>query len=172
MVTIISTEVLGGGRLANRQLGVDEMTHTIERYLKRIETSGSSFRGQTLESRQSQQINMRFPTLSEASLAAIEVQRRISDLPPVSGVRLNVRIGIHTADNEDEALGVALQLMNLALPEQILCGREVLLDQVHTIGVGMHDLQQITLEDDTQFQVVELLWHDDNVPVSLTATAV
>jgi hypothetical protein len=171
MTTIISTEILGEGRLEGRQLGAEEVSHTIDRYRKRIETAANSFRGQVLNSGQSQ-IDIVFPSLSEAGLAAIEIQRRITDLPPISGVRLTARIGIHEADSEEEALNIASQLMKFALPEQILCGREILLDQVHSIGVRVRDLHQIKLGDDTDFQVAELLWHDDEVPVSLTATSV
>jgi hypothetical protein len=172
MVTVISIEILGGARLAGKHLGAEEMSHTLERYHKRIETASGNFRGRVLASGQSQQINIAFPTLSEASLSVIEIQRRIADLPPVSGVRLSARIGIHEAKTEEEAEDVALQLMNFALPEQILCGREILLDQVHSIGVGLRDLHQTKLRNGEDFQVVELLWRDDEVPVSLTATSV
>jgi hypothetical protein len=172
MVTIVSTEILGEGRLAGRQLGAEEVAHTIERYHKRIETAGSSFRGQIWRASGQEQLDMAFPTLSEAGLAAVEIQRRITDLPPVSGVRLNVRLGIHEAATEGEAQSVALQLMKIALPGQILCGREILLDQVYNIGVRVRDLHQIKLENGSDFQVTELLWHDEIMPASLTATSV
>jgi hypothetical protein len=171
MATIVSTEILGGERLAGRQLGAGETTHTIDRYRKRIETAGSSFRGQVWGSEQNQ-VNLAFHSLSEAGLAAIEIQRRIADLPPVSGVRLSVRIGIHEDATEEEALNTSLQLMKVALPEQILCGREILLEQVHNINARMRDLHQIKLKDGSDFQVVELFWHDDELPVSFTATSV
>ncbi|MDR2164244.1 MAG: FHA domain-containing protein [Zoogloeaceae bacterium] len=171
MVTIVVTEILGSGRLVGRQLGAKEVRYTMDRYFKRIEMVGASFRGSVNEIEQNQ-IDLTFPTLSEAGLAAIEIQYRISSLPPVSGVRLNVRIGIHMAETETDARNVAIQLMQLALPEQILCGREILLDQAQGIGVSMRDLHQTRLADGKEFQVVEVLWREDRMPVSLTTTSV
>ncbi|MDR2678760.1 MAG: FHA domain-containing protein [Zoogloeaceae bacterium] len=172
MATLVATEILGSGRLAGRQLGASEIRHTIERYVKRIGTTVASFNGKILATEEIIRVDIAFPTLAEASAAAIEIQHRITDLPPASGVRLNVRIGIHMAENETDARNVALQIMRLALPEQILCGREIMLDNVHHIGVSVRDLHQTKLEDGRDFQVVEILWNEERVPLSLTATSV
>ncbi|MDR1646948.1 MAG: FHA domain-containing protein [Zoogloeaceae bacterium] len=173
MATLVATEVLGSGSLAESRLGADEIRHTIDRYVKRIGTTAvAGFNGRILATKEITRQDIAFPTLAEASAAAIEIQHRITDLPPVSGVRLSVRIGIHMVENEADARSVAIQIMRLALPEQILCGREIMLDHAHRTGVSVRDLHQTTLADGRDFQVVEILWREERVPASLTATSV
>jgi hypothetical protein len=172
MVTTISAEILGQERLAGRHLGEEEIRHALERVSKRIEHVGNGFRGTVAaEAGGKNLIIMDFPTLSEAGLAAIEIQRRIADLTPFSGIRLAVRLGIHEAQTLEAARDIAAQLMAFALPEQILCGREILNDQVHSLGVGMRDLHQIKLKDGKEFPVVEIVGREET-PVSLVATSV
>jgi hypothetical protein len=172
MATLVATEILGSGRLAGRQLGASEIRHTIERYVKRIGTTVASFNGKILATEELIRVDIAFPTLAEASSAAIEIQHRIADLPPASGVHLDVRVGIHMAADEADARSVAVQIMHLALPEQILCGREIMLDHVQHIGTSVRDLHQIKLEDGRNFQVVEILWNEERMPGSLTTTSV
>lgn len=173
MVTVVSTEILGQERLASRHLSPEEIHHALDRVIKRIEHAGNSFRGVPEPGADRRNhIDITFPTLSEAGLAAIEIQRRITDLPPVSGVRLTVRLGIHDAPTPEEARGISAQIVAFALPEQVLCGRDILLDQVHSIGVRMRDLHQVKLHNGEEFQVVELIWHDEEAPTSLIETSV
>jgi len=172
VITIVRGEIIGGVRLGSR-LGETEAAHAVERCLKRVERVVDGFRGRLVRSG-SGQITAAFPTPEEASLAAIEMQRRVADLPPVSGVKLNIRLGVHEAEGEERASLIATQLLELALPDQILCSREVLVDVAHSIGVRVRDLHQLELSGGEAFQVMELIWHeldDDDLPSTLTSTS-
>lgn len=172
MITIVRGEIIGGVRLASR-LGEAEAAHAVERCLKRVERVVDGFRGRLVRSG-SGQITAAFPTPEEASLAAIEMQRRVADLPPASGVKLNIRLGVHEAESEEQAGLIAAQLLELALPEQILCSREILVDVAHSIGVRVRDLHQLELSGGEAFQVMELIWHeldDEEMPATLTSTS-
>ncbi len=172
VITIVRGEIIGGVRLASR-LGEREAAHAVERCLKRVERVVDGFRGRLLRSGDGQ-ISTAFPTPEEACLAAIEMQRRVADLPPASGVKLNIRLGVHEADSEEQAGLIASQLLELALPDQILCSREILLAVAHSIGVRVRDLHQVELSGGEAFQVMELIWHDvgeDDMPATLTSTS-
>lgn len=172
MITIVRGEIIGGVRLASR-LGEAEAAHAVERCLKRVERVVDGFRGRLVRSG-SGQITAAFPTPEEASLAAIEMQRRVADLPPASGVKLNIRLGVHEAESEEQAGLIAAQLLELALPDQILCSREILVDVAHNIGVRVRDLHQLELSGGEAFQVMELIWHeldDEEMPSTLTSTS-
>ena len=172
MITIVRGEIIGGIRLASR-LGEAEAAHAVERCLKRVERVVDGFRGRLVRSG-SGQITAAFPTPEEASLAAIEMQRRVADLPPASGVKLNIRLGVHEAGSEEQASLIAAQLLELALPDQILCSREIIVDVAHSIGVRVRDLHQLELSGGEAFQVMELIWHeldDEDMPSTLTSTS-
>lgn len=172
VITIVRGEIMGGERLASR-LGAAESAHAVERCLKRVERVADGFRGRLLRSGNGQ-ITIAFSSPEEACQGAIDMQRRVTALPPVSGVKLNIRLGVHGAQTEEQASLIAAQLLELALPEQILCCRELLLDVAHNIGVRVRDLQQLELSGGEAFQVMELIWHDiadDEMPSTLTSTS-
>lgn len=169
MITIVRGEIIGGVRLASR-LGETEAAHAVERCLKRVERVVEGFRGRLLRSGDGQ-ISAAFATPEDACHAAIEMQRRVADLPPASGVKLNIRLGIHGADTESAAGLIAAQLLELALPDQILCSREVLADVIDSVGLQVRDLQQLELSGGEAFQVMELIWHEQHEePGSATMT--
>ncbi len=172
MITIVRGEIIGGLRLASR-LGEMEAAHAVERCLKRVERVVDGFRGRLLRSG-SGQIGTAFPSPEEACLAAIEMQKRVADLPPASGVKLNIRLGVHGAETEEQAGIIASQLLELALPDHILCSREVLMGVAHNIGVRVRDMDHVELSGGEAFQVMELLWADmdgDDMPSTLTSTS-
>ena len=172
MITIVRGEIIGGTRLVAR-LGRTEAAHAVDRCLKRVERVVAGFRGKLLRSGDGQTTTA-FLTPEEACLAAIEMQRRVTDLPPVSGVKLTIRLGVHGAADEDGAASVAGQLLELALPDQIMCSKEIILNVARSTGIRVRDLNQVELSGGGAFQVMELIWHqvsEDEVPSTLTSTA-
>jgi hypothetical protein len=174
MVTMVRGEIIGGVRLAGR-VGEAEAAHAVDRCLKRVERVVDGFRGQLLASGAGQ-LSAAFQTPEEACLAAIDMQRRVADLPPASGVKLTIRLGVHGAEDEAAARGIAAQLLELALPDQILCSREVLLQVAYGVGIRVRDLNQLEMSGGEAFQVMELLWHEpkndeEGMPDALTSTS-
>lgn len=98
-VGILYADISGSTRLY-RTLGTDEAKRQLERCVKRIERSVESFKGNLIASAV-EELVATFPTGDDAVLAALDIQRRIADLPPVSGVRLTTRIGVHFGSLND-----------------------------------------------------------------------
>ena len=68
-----------------------------------------------------------FETAEDACQAAIDMQQRIADLPPVSGLKLTIRIGLHAGEISEpdgklsgEALTSAARIAGIARRDQIL----------------------------------------------------
>lgn len=124
-VGILYADISGSTRLY-RTLGTDEAKRQLERCVKRIERSVESFKG-TLLSSAVEEMVATFPCADDVVLAALDMQRRIADLPPVSGVRLTIRIGVHFGSlnqGKDGLSGNAAEigrsLLNLAGSGQIV----------------------------------------------------
>ena len=173
MITIVRGEVVGGIRLVNR-LGEQEAEHTVTRCLKKIERAGEGFRGRVLDSSPNGRIGFIFPSSEEACLAAIEMQRRSADVPSGAGVKLSIRLALLSAPTEEQAAQGVGKLLELSLPNQILCDRKTLLEVAANVGLKIRDLhQQLNLGNDKEAaQIMELVWHenDEDLPVTLTST--
>jgi class 3 adenylate cyclase len=122
---ILFADISGTTRLF-RKIGTDEARHQLERCLKRMERAIESCKGQ-LVSPAVDEMLARFESADSAILAAVEMQRRIQDLPPLSGVRLSIRIGVHGGAVEESPKGLSgpgidagRALLNLAGAGQIV----------------------------------------------------
>ncbi|MBT0963145.1 adenylate/guanylate cyclase domain-containing protein [Denitromonas iodatirespirans] len=129
---LMYAELVGGERLA-ALLSETEAGHAIERSMNRIERVVEGHGGDILR-RASDEICAAFERCDGAVLAASEMIDRVASLPPVRGVRLGIRIGVHygALDLEGppsgEALSVAMRLAGMAHAGQALVsGATVLL---------------------------------------------
>lgn len=92
------------GRLRLLQnLGEPETTHAVERCHKRIERSIIGWQGEI--SSLGDEIVALFPDAESALQAAIDVQQRIADLPPASGINLTLKIGVDGRAEEPTTTG-------------------------------------------------------------------
>lgn len=110
-------------RLVTR-LGATEAAHAAERCLNRIERAIDAHGGRIL-ARQADQIVVGFEQCDAAVLAASDMLDRVRSLPPLSGMRQPLRIGLHYGSIEPappygEAAKVARQLAGLSEPERAL----------------------------------------------------
>ena len=86
-------DVSGSARLFQR-IGDTEAAYAVERCVKRMERSIAGYRGQTLKISGGELVAA-FESAEDACRAAINMQLRVSKLPPVSGLKLTIRIGLH-----------------------------------------------------------------------------
>lgn len=110
-VGILFADISGSTRLY-QTLGTEEAKHQVERCVKRMERSIGSYKG-TVVGPTADEIVATFPTADDTVQAALDMQRRIADLPPVSGVRLSIRIGVHYGSfdpNQSEQSGSAAEI--------------------------------------------------------------
>ena len=89
LVVIVGDEV----RLhENEKIGGDEARRFLGRCVKRVVHAAESFNGRPVEDAGGE-IFAEFERVDDALKAALEMLRRVADLPPVSGLKLGLRIG-------------------------------------------------------------------------------
>ncbi len=129
-LVVMLADVSGSSALFER-LGDTEAMHAVERCLKRMNRSIEGYDGKTIQIVGDELLAV-FKTAEEACQAAIDMQQRIADLPPVSGLKLSIRIGLHSGDIVDDgtqlkgdALETAARIAGLARRKEILCSSVV-----------------------------------------------
>ena len=151
-LAILATGISGNARLHER-LGTAEALRAVDRCMKRIERAVDVFGGRILKAGERELIAA-FDSTESALHAAVEMQQRVADLPPVSGVKMAVRIGVSCAQIRteaavNEAAGLAVQAKPgriLALPGSADNAWSTLLQ---TLGVAVEPLT-VTLSGDAQ----------------------
>jgi len=130
-VSVLLADVSGSARL-HEKLGKAEALRAVDRCMKRMERTVEGFNGRIVKI-VGDELLATFPHVDEALQAAVEMQQRIADLPPVSGVKLEIRVGFAhgaVADEEGalsgETVNLAASLAGVAKPGQILTSRESL----------------------------------------------
>lgn len=176
---VMFADVAGSAQLFER-LGDTEAVHAVERCLKRMNRSIESYRGRTIQI-VGDELLAAFETAEDACQAAIDMQQRIADLPPVSGLKLTIRIGLHVGmvTEEDgelrgEAVISAARIVGAGRRDQILCSA----DLVTELGVPtplklrpMPELGHIT-EHDRQFDLFQVEWVSQLAPGLFSAQSI
>jgi len=127
---IMFADISGSSQLFER-LGDTEAMHAIERCLKRMSRSIESYRGRTVQI-VGDELLAAFESAEDISNAAIDMQQRVADLPPVSGLKLTIRIGLHcglVSDEDGELSGEVVtstaRIVGIARRDQILCSADL-----------------------------------------------
>ena len=123
--SILFAGVSGQLRL-HEKIGNPETRRAVGRCLKRVQRAIDAHGGRTLKTSGDELIAV-FACTDEAFHAAIDMQQRVADLPPVSGVKLAIGVGFahapldaDEADLADAKEQIAAVLVRLAKPGQIL----------------------------------------------------
>jgi class 3 adenylate cyclase len=122
---VMFADVSGSAGLFER-LGDTEAMHAVERCLKRMKRSIDGYRGRTIQT-VGDELLATFDSAEDGCQAAIDMQQRIADLPPVSGLKLTIRIGLHAGLVNDDAgkptgevVNNAARIAGIARRDQIL----------------------------------------------------
>lgn len=128
--TIMFADVSGSARLFER-LEDKEAATAVERCIKRMEHSINGFRGRTLQVA-GDELQALFDTPEDACMAAIDMQLRVADLPPISGLKLTIRIGLHCGEIVEqfntalgEAVNTTARITGMARVDQILASHRL-----------------------------------------------
>lgn len=142
---VLTTEVIGGASLAQR-LGEVESRRAVDRCMNRIGRVVESNAGLLLRVT-GDSLCAGFEKCDAGVQAACEMLERISSLPPISGVRLPIHIGVHYGPVEEsaqpagEAVEMSGRLLALARPgEALASGPTVMLLSASTrqfAGAGL-----------------------------------
>ncbi|MCL2657922.1 MAG: FHA domain-containing protein [Betaproteobacteria bacterium] len=144
---VLFAEILGNQRLSEK-LGDAEAQRALDRARNRIMRSVESYRGRSLLD-QAHRLIAVFKRADDAVQAAADMQDKVHRLPPVSGINLGLKIGLHCGDlrtGSDEPGGSAVELAGrlagLAHPGQALLTGEVALhltESVRSLAAAVMD---------------------------------
>ena len=120
---VLAATLPSDARLAAR-LGADEAAHALDRCMRRIERSIDSHGGTVIDSR-ADSVLAGFERCDSGILAACEILDRVRSLPPLSGTRQTVCIGLHygmveSDPTQGDGPALAQRLAKLARHEQAL----------------------------------------------------
>ncbi len=124
-ISVLFAEVADSVKLHDK-LGRNEARWVIERCLKRMERAADAMGGKVIKAG-NHELTATFPTADAAFHAAIDMRQRVADLPPISGVRLEIRLAFafgpaQQSANElsGEAVKEAAWLLGMSSPGRIL----------------------------------------------------
>lgn len=165
-ISVLFADVSGSTRLYEK-LGDTEALYAVDRCVKRMERAVEAFRG-TVVKTIGDEVMAVFNTAEEAFQAASEMQQRITDLPPVSGVKLAIRLGFHhgpvieeKGDYFGDTVNTAARLAGLAKAGQALTSGETIKQLPELLQESTRDLDQMSVKGKVEgLHVFEVLWQE------------
>lgn len=163
-------DVSDSTRLFER-LGDTEAAYAVERCIKRMERAIAGYGGRAVEISGHRLLAL-FDSAEKACQAAVDMQSRVSKLPPVSGLKLTIRIGLHLGQISDDngaitgaAVESARKIAGKARIDQILSSSLLIGDLPKHTTVLFRSLPNLGSieEGDTRFELAEIEWvgYDD-----------
>lgn len=165
-LAVLFADVSGSTKLYEK-LGDTEALRAVDRCIKRMERAIEGFRGRLVKTI-GDEVMATFETAEDAFQASIEMQQRVSDLPPVSGVKLAIRVGFHFGpaieDSNDifgDTVNTAARIVGLANSEQILTSLQTANELPKLLRDSTRDLEQLSVKGKAEgVHVFEVLWHE------------
>lgn len=164
---VLFADVAGSDRLYEK-LGDAEALHAVNRCMKRMERAVAIHSGRVVKIIGDEMMAV-FEDAESAVQAACEVQQRIDSLPPVSGVKLSVRAGLHFGPvqvrNNDvfgDTVDMAARMVALAKGGQIVttAATVVILSQLLREAARALDAQDAQGKPEG-VGVFEVIWRDN-----------
>ncbi|MEN9481998.1 MAG: hypothetical protein RLZZ298_3393 [Pseudomonadota bacterium] len=128
--TIMFADVSGSARLFER-LEDTEAARAVERCLKRMERSITAYSGRTLQVA-GDELQALFDSPEDGYMAATDMQLRVADIPPISGLKLTIRIGLHCGEIIEqfstalgEAVNTTARITGMARVNQIFASQQL-----------------------------------------------
>lgn len=145
---VMFADISGSAGLFER-LGDTEAMHAVERCLKRMKRSIDGYRGRTVQI-VGDEVLAAFESAEDACQAAIDMQQRIADLPPVSGLKLTIRIGLHagmvTHEGEKltgDVITNAARIAGIARRDQILASSALTAELPEASAVSVRPMPEL-----------------------------
>lgn len=165
-LSVLFADVSGSTRLYEK-LGDTEALYAVDRCIKRMERAVESFHGRVVKTI-GDEVMAVFDSADEAFQAATEMQQRITDLPPISGVKLAIRLGFQhgsvleeKGDYFGDTVNTAARLAGLAKPGQALTSGETVARLPELLQMSTRDLEQMSVKGKAEgLHVFEVLWQE------------
>ena len=119
-----------------------------------------------------------FPTVDEAAMAAAEMQARISELEPVGGARLAIRVGFHvgpaievSGDVFGDSVNVAARMTALAKAQQVILSADTAAALSPLIRARTRQIDLLTVKGKQQdIAICELIWQSSEADLTALST--
>jgi len=119
-----------------------------------------------------------FPSVDEAAMAAAEMQARISELDPVGGARLAIRVGFHvgpaievSGDVFGDSVNVAARMTALAKAQQVILSADTAAALSPLIRARTRQIDLLTVKGKQQdIAICELIWQSSEADLTALST--
>jgi len=163
---VLFADVAGSTRLYER-LGDAEALHAVERCLNRVERVITAYKGRVIKTI-GDEIMAVFDSAEDGMQAACDMQQRVEDLPPISGVKLSIRVGFHFGpaieDKNDvfgDTVNVAARMTALAKGGQIITTGEAIAQLPLLLRESSREIDAIAIKGKSEaMHVCEVLWQE------------
>jgi len=163
---ILFADVSGSTQLYEK-IGDTEALRAVERCLNRIGRVVESYGGRVVKTI-GDEIMAVFDSADQTFQAASEMQQRVEDLPPISGVKLSIRLGFQYGptieDKEDyfgDTVNIAARMAGLAKGRQILTSAETVEALTPLLQQATRALDALSVKGkDEDVHVFEVLWQE------------
>jgi adenylate cyclase len=175
---VLLADVVSSSGLHER-LGDAEASRALERCLNRMRRAVAALKGCVIKAL-GDELMAAFDSAEAAIDAAVEMQQRIHALPPVSGMALAIRVGVHfgrvlrqPGDLAGDTVSTALRLASMASAGQILTSAEVVNRLSPAQQQGSRPLNGMPDKGrDLPVRVFEVIWNrNDDHPAIAAARA-
>jgi class 3 adenylate cyclase len=165
---VLFADVSGSTRLYEK-LGDKEALHAVERCLNRMTRATEQFKGRVVKTI-GDEVMAVFDSAEAGMEAACSMQQRVHDLPPVSGIKLAIRVGFHFGPAIEEARDVFGDTVNTAARMAGLAKAGQIITTAETVGALPQLLRQSTREIDAlaikgkkeDVRVCEVIWQESD----------
>lgn len=163
---VLFADVSGSTRLYEK-LGDAEALRAVERCLNRMSRVVDGHGGKVIKTI-GDEVMTTFPTADAGIQAACEMQHRVTDLPPVSGVKLAIRVGFHYGpaieENGDvfgDTVNTASRMAGLAKAGQIMTSAETIAAIELSLAPEIREIDALTVKGKAEdVRVYEVLWQE------------
>lgn len=168
-LSVVFAAVAGSSRVFEKLAGTEAL-HAVDRCMKRMARGIDGFHGRIVRTGRDN-LTALFDNANDACLAAVAMQRRVADLPPVSGIQLAIRVGFSHGLVSEESGEVLGDGVNTAECLADLAGAGQVLTRSQTQALLSPQLQLATrhLEKASSSggpaepQLFEILWRESTI---------
>ena len=163
---VLFADVSGSTRLYEK-LGDKEALQAVERCISRMKRATEQYHGRVIKTI-GDEVMAVFDSAESGFHAACDMQLRIEKLPPVSGIKMGIRVGFHFGmaieENNDvfgDTVNMASRMAGLAKAGQIITTAETLAPMPSLLRQSTRDIDALSVKgkaDDVQ--VCEVLWQE------------
>jgi len=165
-LAVLFADISGSTRLYEK-LGDAEALHAVDRCIKRMERTVEGYQGRIIKTI-GDELMVSFPSADAAFQAAVDMQQRVLDLPPVSGVKLAIRVGFHFGpvieENNDlfgDSVNTAARMAGLAKAGQIITNAQSLESISPLLRASTRDIDRLPVKGKAEeMHIVEVLWQE------------